>query len=79
MRTTLTIDDDVLQAVRERAESSGKPLGKVMSDLARKSLTSQEESPRYDPYGLGIKFLPKSPEGRIVTMELVNRLRDETA
>ena len=79
MRTTLTIDDDVLRVVRERAEYLGKPVGKVISDLVRKSLTSQEEFSRYDSYGLGIKFLPKSPEGRIVSMDLVNELRDDMA
>ena len=38
-RTTLNIDDDVLAAARELAARSGRPLGVVVSDLARRGLT----------------------------------------
>ena len=43
MRTTLTIDDDVLVAVRYLAEQKKVGLGKVLSDLARKGLKKQME------------------------------------
>jgi hypothetical protein len=38
MRTTLTIDDDILGAARNLAESQGKSLGTVLSELARRGL-----------------------------------------
>lgn len=38
MRTTLTIDDDVLVEARELAEAQHIPLGRVLSTLARRGL-----------------------------------------
>jgi hypothetical protein len=38
MRTTLQIDDDVLQAARLLAATKKVSLGKVLSELARKGL-----------------------------------------
>lgn len=40
MRTTLDIDEDVLAAAKELARAEGKTMGEVISDLARKGLTS---------------------------------------
>jgi hypothetical protein len=47
MRTTVTIDDDVLDAVKELADSSGQAIGAVLSDLARSALPSKPKSKRY--------------------------------
>jgi hypothetical protein len=41
MRTTVTLDDDVARAAKELARTTGKRLGKVLSDLARRGLKSQ--------------------------------------
>lgn len=38
MRTTLQIDDDVLEDARSIARSEGKSVGAVISELARRSL-----------------------------------------
>ena len=38
MRTTLTLDDDVLVAARELAEAEHVPLGHAVSTLARRGL-----------------------------------------
>ena len=38
MRTTLDLDDDVLQAAKEIAAAKGLTAGKVVSDLVRKAL-----------------------------------------
>ena len=38
MRTTLTIDDDVLEAARCIADAQGIPLGQAVSNLARKGI-----------------------------------------
>ena len=40
MRTTLTIDDDLLQAARSLARMRSVSLGTAVSDLARKGLES---------------------------------------
>ena len=40
MRTTVIIDDDVYAKVTQMAEESGRTLGQVISQLARKSLLS---------------------------------------
>jgi len=38
MRTTVTLDDDVFEAVKAQAQASGKNLGEVLSQLARRGL-----------------------------------------
>jgi Arc/MetJ family transcription regulator len=38
MRTTLDLDNDVLQAAKEIAAARGTTAGKVVSDLVRKAL-----------------------------------------
>ena len=41
MRTTLTIDDDVFAAAQELANSSGRAVDEVLSDLARSGLPTR--------------------------------------
>lgn len=38
MRTTVTLDDDVFEAARAQAQASGKTLGEVLSQMARRGL-----------------------------------------
>jgi hypothetical protein len=38
MRTTLSIEDDVLYAVKSMARREGRSVGEVLSDLARQAL-----------------------------------------
>ena len=74
MRTTLDIDADVLQAAKEIAENRGTSAGKVLSELARKSLSPGKEVQVRN----GVPLMPRGPEGSPrVTMEMVNALRDE--
>ena len=44
MRTTVHIDDDVYRAAKSLAEAENKPVGKVLSDLARRGLTPRRLS-----------------------------------
>ena len=74
MRTTLTIDDDVLAAVHELARRQKQTSGQVLSDLARRSLTAEAPSVRTDEF-LGFRPLPK--RGVVVTNELIDAIRDE--
>ncbi len=73
MRTTVEIEDDVLLAAREIARQQGVSMGKVLSDLARQALTHQPAAETRH----GVPLFPTSVDGGIVTLELVNRLRDE--
>ena len=74
VRTTLSIDDDVLFAARSLAEREGRSVGDVVSSLARQGLAGQQPVRRVRN---GIPLLPRKGKGRPVTMELVNQLRDE--
>ena len=73
MRTTLNIDDDVLQAAKELAAIRGLTAGRVISDLVRVALApSRPERMRN-----GVPLLPPRPSGAPrPTMKLVNDLRD---
>jgi hypothetical protein len=74
MRTTLSIDDDVLLAAKSLAEREHRTLGEVLSNLARQAL--RRESPGGSIRN-GIRLLPCSAAASPITMELVNQLRDE--
>ena len=74
MRTTLAIDDDVLAAAKGLAERDHKSLGEVISSLARKGLRPSEPAGNTRN---GVPLLPVRPDAVPVTLELVNRLRDE--
>jgi hypothetical protein len=76
VRTTLSIDDDVLDAVRERAAREGRTLGEVLSALARLGLTARSVEPTgTEFYG----FRPLPPRGRPVTNAAIDRLREDEA
>ena len=74
MRTTIDLEEDVLLAAKEIARQRGSTLGQVLSELARQSLT------RRPPISIkhGLPLFPVQPDAGVVTLELVNRLRDET-
>jgi len=74
MRTTLDIDEDVLQAAKEIAAGRQRTAGQVLSELARKGLAGTEGSARIRN---GVPLLPRRPGGEPrPTMKLVNELRD---
>ncbi|MCB1487593.1 MAG: CopG family transcriptional regulator [Bauldia sp.] len=77
MRTTLDIDDDVLQMAKELARAEKKTAGAVISDLARKALTRAPEPIDVSRLEVvdGIPVLPS--RGGIVTTELVERLLEQ--
>jgi hypothetical protein len=73
VRTTLEIDDDVLQAAKELADFRGLTAGKVLSDLARRGMAPARESAVRN----GVPVFPRRPGGRKITMKQVNELRDD--
>ncbi len=79
MRTTLTLDDDVLAAARVLARQRKQPIGTVISDLAREALSSAQKtkSQRIAAERNGLPLLPVQPQGAAVDLELVNSLRDD--
>jgi len=74
MRTTIDLEEDVLLAVKEIARRRGTTMGKVLSELARQALT------RPVPVTIkhGLPLFPIQSNAGVVTLDLVNRLRDET-
>jgi hypothetical protein len=74
MRTTLTIDDDVLAAAKALADAQHKTTGEVLSALARQALQPPPQGRRYRN---GFLLLEVKPGAVPVTMELVNQLRDD--
>ena len=74
MRTTLDIEDDVLQAAKELAQRNGGTAGQVISDLARRGLNAPPAKRRPGLRG-GVPVLPS--RGEIITLEHVQKMQDE--
>ncbi|HWG16512.1 MAG TPA: hypothetical protein VN678_01530 [Acidobacteriaceae bacterium] len=74
MRTTLSIEDDVLAAAKELAATHRKTLGEVISQLARKAL---QPAVTTKATRNGVPLLPARTGGQRVTSELVQKLREE--
>ena len=73
MRTTLTLDDDILELAARQAKLRGVSLGKTVSDLLRKGLNAS--TPARDKGGLVVFHLPAdSPK---VTTDDVRRIETE--
>jgi hypothetical protein len=80
MRTTLDIDEDVLNAAKELARQEHRSAGQVVSRLLRGILTGQSGSTVSGitlsaPSVLG--FRPFCAGERIVTNDQINALREE--
>jgi hypothetical protein len=76
MRTTLDIEDDVLSAVKDLARKEQKTIGQVICELARKGLTGRAASTAGEPKAI-YGFRPFPREGRIVSNELIDKLRED--
>ena len=79
MRTTLDIADDVLQAAKERAQRERRTVGEIISELARRALTTPPEPKGVSEPKAIYGLRPFAPRGAIVTNELIDRLRDDDA
>ena len=76
MHTTLSLDDDVLLAVQERARREKRTTGQVLSDLARQALTGQHRQPA----AVGTEhhgFRPLPRRGAAISNALIDRLRED--
>jgi hypothetical protein len=75
MRTTLEIDDDVMDAARALTQLKNERVGRTISDLARRGLAS--EVPPVVEVRDGIPVWVHAPGAIPVTSELVRRLAGE--
>ncbi len=80
MRTTLDLDADVLQAVKEIARRNGKTAGQAASELLRQALNTSQGSQQVNQvketqasYG----FAPLPSRGGVVTNGKIDELRHQ--
>lgn len=81
MRTTLDIDNDVLEAAKELARKQNASAGQVVSQLLRKALTGPTEnlstSKDAKEKTASVAGFRPFPAGKtVVTNDAVNRLRE---
>jgi len=73
MRTTLNLDDDVLELLKDYAESRSVPLGRAASELVRKGFFTP--TPTRIVNGLVVFEVP--PDSPRITSERVKELESE--
>lgn len=74
MRTTLDIDADVLEIARGLASHRKQSIGRVVSDLCRKNIQFGDKHQFHN----GLRVIQRETGAVPVTLETVNRLRDES-
>jgi len=74
MRTTLDIDDDILAAAKELAAGRNTTAGRIISELARQTLTRAPDDGAITMRN-GVPQLPH--RDAVVTPELVERLLND--
>ena len=77
MRTTLSIDDDVLLAVKDRARREQRSVGSVLSDLAREALTRKRGQADTQDDACFFGFMPLPNRGGAVSNALIDQLRED--
>jgi len=75
MRTTINIDDDVLETVKAVASRDRKPVGQVVSAMLRKAVEPPAGAPRRTRNG--IPLFPVSANAGVVTPELIKELLED--
>jgi hypothetical protein len=75
MRTTLDIEEDVLQAAKELAQLEGSTAGRILSLLARRGLTVPKQKALNSPViRVGVPLVRS--RGEVVTLDRVRQLMD---
>ena len=75
MRTTLSIDDDLLAVARNLARERAESIGRALSDLARLGLRATTRAQGKAKSGFPVFSVP--PGARPITLEDVRKLEDE--
>jgi hypothetical protein len=73
MQTTLEIADDVLAATKVIATKQGKTVGAVLTELARATLLDRGLMTTRN----GVPLLKARRRNAVVTLKMVDKLRDE--
>lgn len=83
MRTTIDLDDSVLEAVKELARQQDRTIGSVASELLRRALTQplaagtgRGGATPVGPTAAGFRPFPAGESAVPVSNEQVSRLRD---
>ena len=76
MRTTLEIEDDVLEVAKDVARHQCLSLGKAVSLLIRRGIHSPQRQQK-EIVRNGLRVVTRSQDAATVTLEIVNQLRDE--
>ena len=74
MRTTLELDDNLVQIARELAQRKKMTIGRVISDLALESLEPKASAKMRN----GVPLFTPRPGARKPSLKLINELRDES-
>ena len=72
MRTTLEIDDDIIDAARELARMRHESIGAIISSLARSGLR-----PTSVEFVDGLPVIRASEQDAVITSEMVRRALDD--
>ena len=72
MRTTIQIDEDILHAAKSLAKAEHKTVGKVISELVRKSLAPKPDKETHK----GFPVFRVSSDIAPITLETVNQALD---
>jgi hypothetical protein len=75
MRTTLEVDDDVMEAARVMARLKNQGIGRTISDLARRGLMPDGSPIRELQFGVPV--WKHRPGAVAVTSEMVRNLADD--
>ncbi len=75
MRTTISIDNDLMKIVRYIARDKSESMGKVISDLARRGLKSRAVIKKIETTGFPVFSVSKNAYP--ITLEDVKKLEDE--
>jgi len=73
VRTTINLDDDVLQQAKKYADKRSMPLGRAVSDLVRRGLNSPMQTQVVN--GFHVVVLP--PDSAPITSERVKKLLED--
>ena len=76
MRTTLEIEDDVLEVAKDVARHQCLSLGKAVSLLICKGIHSPQPQQK-EVVRNGLRVVTRAQEAAPVTLDMVNQFRDE--
>ena len=73
MRTTLDIDDRILEIARALSREQGRSLGSIVSELARRGLAERH----WTSAQMGLPKFDVRPDARPITLEMVREAMAE--